>query len=207
MKILVVFDDTTQAQQNLDLALSAVYSILEDKPELKSELEMRVSVLTLLPEDKASDAYLLEMEQTGQQILEAARRIVTQSGLPGVTLELLPGMEPEATWLIANRANEWGADQVYLSLYHECYRCKEQKSRRRARPFFGLFKSPAQPQTSLPEPANPPSLIAQNLINFTGCRVSVTCHGKVIMTLQKRHGRARSHSELVACELDSRPFN
>jgi len=107
-KFLVVLEDTAQAYQNLQAAIATAKA---EKIENGNKIQMRVCILQLLQENLPLDYYLEKLEHSTQRMLELVRQTLIQEKMPEVILEVLQGMEPEATQLVAKRATEWEASQ------------------------------------------------------------------------------------------------
>lgn len=200
MKLLVVFENTPESKQNLRAALRTARLIQTDKLELKSDMQVRICVLTLLPEDKPLDEYLGKMERDSQVALEEARRIIAEENMPSAILEVVRGMEPEAAQLIARRANEWETDQIYVSQHQECMECyKARLAASSGRRFFGLLHSrvAVQEQELLPPQVYNQKVKADELLNLTGCRIVMTCHGEISMAVQKYLPKAGRRCERI----------
>jgi nucleotide-binding universal stress UspA family protein len=209
MKLLVAFENTPESKQNLRAALRTARLLQTDNPELKPDLQVRVCVLALLREDKPLDEYLGEMERDRRAALEAARQIIAEENMPSAIIEVVQGMEPESAHLIARRANEWGADQLFVSQSQECSECyKARLAATRGKRkiwFLGLKRSRLYPQLE-GDKVQPgikefnQKIRADELLNLSGCRIVLTCHGVVTMAVQKYLPKAGRHCERIVYE-------
>lgn len=207
MKLLVVFDKTPKAEQNLRAALKTTQLIPRDKPELRSSLQVRVCVLSLLPEDRPLDSYLGEVEQAEQVALRTARQIIAQEKVENVSLELLKGRELEATAMIAQRAKEWQADQIYLSSVRDCFSCKKAglaSTEQAAQRFFRVFGMNRKTTPTTLIHTNLPGLHSSveisDLLKFSGSQIVLTCHGEVNLAVQKHHAQAATRCDRIVYE-------
>ncbi len=200
MKILVVFDQTGQAEQNLRAAMQMARVT---QISIGVETELLVCVLELMREDKALDDYLGEMERSTEQALMKIEHILDEAGdnlRPNVSVKVLRGIDLEITDLVAYQARAWQADLIQLSVGEECAICKLQFRERKLPPFFKLFhkvnKRKVTAQSLPPPEAYSPKQISLNdLLYKTQCRINVTCHGERLFTLYMHHSEVKSRQD------------
>jgi nucleotide-binding universal stress UspA family protein len=175
VKYLVVLDGTENAAQNLYCAIEKAQGLTALERE---KLQFKVAILKLLPENIPLDDYMVVQERGIQRDLDQVRRRLDRAGLPEASLEVWPGMEVEATLLVAQRTQLWQADLLFISLGQPCEECSQPISGG----WFGVGRRkgavPAQP----PEPVNSP-IYVKELMEQVNCRVAITCHGQAVMTL------------------------
>lgn len=177
--MLVVYEKTPQAALNLRLALEMARFSLKAVGERP---EILVCVLELLREDRPLDDYLGEMEKTTGIALAQIDRLLVAAGdnlRSNVQVKVLRGMELESAEMVAREAQQWGAELIQLTVDRECAECQR---RNRQGGWFGrLFGRKTVAPEGEAYPVKPLSL--NRLMQLTGCRVNVTCHGEKLFTL------------------------
>jgi hypothetical protein len=187
-KFLVVLEDTAQAYQNLQAAITTAKA---ETIEKGNKVQMRVCILQLLQENLTLDYYLEKLESSTQRMLALVRQTLIQQKMPEVTLEVLQVMEPGATQLVVKRAAEWGADQIFVSLGKTCDKCLEKKARHLS--FFG-FRGYVRPQFELPAIIYQQAVNPNDLLKLATCRITVTCHSQIVVSMQLYQPRSASQS-------------
>jgi hypothetical protein len=120
VKYLVVLDGTENAAQNLYCAIEKVQGLTAPERE---NLQFKIAILKLLPENIPLDDYMVVQERGIQRDLDQVRRRLDRAGLPQASLEVWPGMETEAALLVAQRTRLWQADLLFISLGQPCEEC------------------------------------------------------------------------------------
>jgi hypothetical protein len=181
VKYLVVLDGTENAAQNLYCAIKKALGLTVPERE---NLQFKVAILKLLPEDIPLDDYMVVQERGIQRDLDQVRRRLDRAGLPQASIEVWPGMEAEATLLVAQRACLWQADLLFISLGQPCEECNPLAPRPRRWLGFSRHKEtvPAQPLERVNSP-----IYVKELMEQVNCRVAITCHGQIVMTLYVYH--------------------
>jgi hypothetical protein len=190
-KLLVVFENTEQALQNL---LAAIGTAKAENLATGNKVQMRVCILQLLQENLTLDYYLEKVEYSTQRILALVRQTLIQEKMPEATLEVLQVMEPGAAQLVAKRAADWGADQIFVSLGKTCEKCLEKKARHLS--FFG-FRGYVRPQLELPAIIYKQAVDPNDLLKLANCRVTVTCHSQIVISMQQYQPRSATQSNRI----------
>ncbi len=187
MKVLVVFDATNQAEQNLQAALRPSHIRGQETPEFL------ICVMELLCEGRPLDDYLPEMEGNTKKALELARRYVAEAGLDLFTsLKVLRGMEMDAAQLLADQAEDWEADIIYLALGKRCDACKPPPARGGFLSGLNFFQRPnlkGELVETSPGPVvyNNPEIFPKDVLQRAPCGVQITCHGQTLFSLYLFH--------------------
>lgn len=171
-KILVVFEhnDQTRALSNLRIGLEMARAA-------GPEVALRVCLLEPADEDGLA---LEELAKATRQDLELARRVVVKENRPETPIEVLRGSTVELTWLVANLAEKWEADEILVSLGQPCAECKKVR--------LGHWLGILRPR-SRTEPFLKPIVEAETLTRLFSGKVTFTCHGEAIMSVQTYYPR------------------
>jgi hypothetical protein len=198
MRILVVFDVKSGAEQNLRVALQTVNSTEQTE---KAIPQILICLLQMLREDKPLDDYLGEMERATSLAFDKIVQIVNEVECEAdICLTLLKGMEPEAADLIANEVNEWQADQIFISLNKPCLDCitYSNKSPSLFRIFFKPESNTKKAEASwlLTASTLPLAYVTKpvsfgDLLNKVSCPIRVTCHSEVLFSMYLQHPKVK----------------
>ena len=169
MNILVVFDGTDAAVQNLRAGLTAM--------KRDPRAQVRICIPQVLQDAIPSNAAVATMASGTHTAFARARHTLGELNADAVGFELVPATNVDLADQIAQSAERWQADTIYIALGGACEEC--QKITRRSR-FFGRRPVAYAP----PPPSFVHGMAVTDLLNAAPCNLSVTCHEDVVMTLQ-----------------------
>ncbi len=176
-RVMVVFDTSPTAMQNLRVALEFIKI---EKEKTENEVKLLICIPELLREDKPLDDYLGEMENATRRACDLAQQVLDEAGLTEIRPEILRETTSKAAQSVAHRAAEWQADQLFINLAKLCSECTDSLSKRPR--FFSRHRTPvfATAQSGHCQPL----LNTDMLLKLVNCRVTFTCHHQEIMSVR-----------------------
>ena len=190
MRVLLIFDNTDNAEENLRTALCDA-RMWERADSKARQLEVQVCVLELRYPDLPLDDYLADMERATTHTKKLVRQILDQERFPTAKIEVLRGVETQINFIVNQVALKQGSERVYLSLAKPCWCCEEAANKIS---WLGRFFG-HKPPKAIPTAACP-SVDIKGLLNSLHCPIVVMCHGEKLMALQLHRPKTKPYSQV-----------
>ena len=192
MRVLMIFDNTDNAEENLRTALIDA-RMWEKAGNEASELEVQVGVLELRYPDVPLDDYLADMERATAHTKKLVRQILDQEKFPTAKIEVLKAVETQVNFMVNQAALRQGSERIYLSLAKPCWCCEEAANHVSwLDRLFGHKQTKAIPTTKCS------TLDIKGLLNSLHCPIVVMCHGEKLMALQLHRPKTYSQAQRSA---------